>query len=52
MADDREKKVIPFFSEVLGFAQYKFSWEVRRMIHADYAIIYGRKLIALIERKR
>lgn len=52
VADDREKKVIPHFTSVLAYPQYKFLWEVRRMTHADYAIIWNNKLIALVERKR
>ncbi len=52
IADDRERKVIPFFTTVFSFPQYKFMWEVRRMLHADYAILWNGKLVALVERKR
>lgn len=52
IADDREKKVIPYFTSVFAYPQYKFLWEVRRLTHADYAIIWDNKLVALVERKR
>jgi ERCC4-type nuclease len=52
LVDDREKKVIPFFSDVFSTPKYQFDWTIKRLTHADYAVIYEGKLIMLIERKR
>lgn len=49
--DDREKKVIPHFTDIMGYKQYKFEWEVVRLTHADYMIVHEGKIVALVERK-
>jgi ERCC4-type nuclease len=52
IADDRESKVTPHFTNIFSYKQYKFKWVIKRLVHADYIIICNGKLIAMIERKR
>lgn len=48
IADDREKKVIPYAHS----SDYDIRWMVKRLVHADYIIMFGGLIVALIERKR
>jgi ERCC4-type nuclease len=50
--DDREQKIIPFFKEYKPFTlNHNISYKVMRLTTSDYAIMYGDKILVLIERK-